>query len=74
MCTRAGQGGEVCTRVVYPSCSTLGTICYPWVLLPIHSWVYLTPVHCRSPYYTPGVLAVVHSNDLLGSVLRVQSG
>ena len=68
-CTQGGGTGLYIPEVVF------------WVLyvslgIPpgMYSWVYLTPVHCRSPYYTPGVLAEVYSDGLLGSDSPLRAG
>ena len=62
------------TRVGYPCGVPLSGIC-----LPVHTELYTLlgiprPLHCRSPYYTPGVLLGVHGDTLLGSVLPAQHG
>jgi len=55
--------------------------CIPWVVytswyasLPYHPGYTTHPVHCRSPYYTPGVLHEVSGREALGSTLGITLG
>jgi len=57
------------TRVYTTLCTTLPYLrVYTTLYTP---WVYPTLLHCRSLYYTPGVLAVVSGSEALGSTRRL---